>query len=847
MFTPERFAEIDQLFEKLLEAGSASEKEALLSAHREDSTLVREVQRLLELDRLDETTVVSRQSPEATTRRFAASLADEPRADDRIGAYRLVEPIGRGGMGIVWRAERADGVFEQQVALKFLSAGSLSQSAVQRFQRERQILADLSHDSIARLLDGGVDDEGRPFLVMELVDGSSIVEHCDRERLPLDARLRLVIAAARAVQAAHRRLIVHCDLKPANILVTSEGIVKLLDFGIAELLGGDSIEETGGLVLRRLTPEYASPELLAGDTATTSSDVYQLGLLAYELACGQRARPRVEEPLEGWIRNALTDPIPPAHEALGRGHDADSIATRRRTTVAGLRRQLTGDLDAILRRATEADPADRYASVDALVRDLERLLDHRAVDARQGGWAYRGRKLVRRHPAIASLASLLLLLLVGLADQNRRARQARERAERQAAASAALAVEKQEVADFLVSLLTDTSFRLQGEKVSVLQLLRRGVERADQELPAESTARTEIDEILGRVYYQLGSFPQALELLDQSVAARRAYQEDPAKLATSILLLAWAHGALGHHQQAKALLHEARQHYETRTDPAGRQALAEVLTRLSYIHGMQGELEPMLELRQKSLTLRRQLYGDDHLEVAQALNDLCFAYRDLGQYTQARADCVEALKIRRAHQLWVEVARTELNLALVESALGHVTAAQRLSLIGLERTEELFPPDHFRRAKALISRSRVLVGLGAVDEAASQLRRAREVYAFHFPDDHRDLALVARLEAEIDLQRGRPGDALPRLEWALETLRRDHDENQHLILQTRTVLAEALLATGNPTEAREHLVDVERRLAVGRSDDEIWLRRVRGHLASPATTAPARSVVPRNG
>lgn len=280
--TPDRLAVVDALFADLLEL-SDEERDRRLADHGDDPELVREVRALLDYDQLDDTTMVSRVGWDAA-RWLTLEAEDEGEPGERIGAYRLLHRIGRGGMGVVWMGERADGAFEQRVALKLLPAGFLSESAVQRFERERQILAHLNHDNIARLLDGGVDLRGRPFLAMELVEGSPIDAHCNDRRLPLEARLGLLISAARAVQAAHGSLIVHCDLKPANILVTEEGVVKLLDFGVAELVGGGEALAVSG-EHRLLTPQYASPESLSGRPLTILSDVYQLGLLAFELCC----------------------------------------------------------------------------------------------------------------------------------------------------------------------------------------------------------------------------------------------------------------------------------------------------------------------------------------------------------------------------------------------------------------------------------------------------------------------------------------------------------------------------------------------------------------------------------
>ena len=325
-------------------------------------------------------------------------------AGTRIGPFAVVRELGRGGMGTVYLARRADGQFEQTVALKLIRRGADTPTARRRFLAERQILARLNHPHIAALVDGGVSDDGRLWFAMECVDGTPITRHADERALGVDARLRLFRDAADAVRHAHQSLVVHRDLKPSNVLVTDDGIVKLLDFGIARLLGGDvagdvssadePLTRTG---LRLLTPEYAAPEQVRGESVTTVTDVYALGALLYELLTGRRAQ-QLERLTPGEMERVVceVDPPPPS-----------------RVAPEPVRARLRGDLDAIVLRAMHKDPARRYASVDALIEDLRRFTEGLPVQARRDSLGYRAGKFVRRHRVAVGMGSLALLALLG--------------------------------------------------------------------------------------------------------------------------------------------------------------------------------------------------------------------------------------------------------------------------------------------------------------------------------------------------------------------------------------------------------------------------------------------------
>jgi serine/threonine protein kinase/uncharacterized membrane protein len=361
---------------------------------------------------------------------FAAERqAQEPgREGERVGRYELIREIGRGGMGAVYLAERVDGEFEQRVAIKLLRRGVDTDDILARFRIERQILASLSHPHIARLLDGGATDDGRPFLVMELVEGVPITEHCDAQRLTVRERLHLFLQVARAVQHAHGKLIAHRDIKPSNILVTTDGTPKLLDFGIARLLDDDSPLASESprtrTELRLMTPEYASPEQLRGEPVTAASDAYQLGVLLYQLLAGRRPY-RLDGRTAGEVERIvaeedrpspsamLTAPPEPTQVAAGGAAPADpepeQVAHLRGTDVRGLRALLRGDLDTILMKAVQPEPERRYASAGELADDVQRHLDGLPILARTPSLGYRAGKFARRHRTATAVGALTLV------------------------------------------------------------------------------------------------------------------------------------------------------------------------------------------------------------------------------------------------------------------------------------------------------------------------------------------------------------------------------------------------------------------------------------------------------
>ncbi len=396
--TPARWGEVKTILASLLETDPSQRAAAMDRLCGSDSELRSSVESLLAMEQKAGTLLDSAAAPGAQWR------AEAP-APETIGPYRVVKEIGRGGMGVVYLGDRADGQYRKQVAIKLITAAHPDAQTGRRFERERQILAQLEHPGIARLLDGGSTSGGQPYFIMEYVDGLPLLEFCRRGALGVSERLLLFLQIADAVGYAHRRLIVHRDLKPGNILVTAEGQAKLLDFGLGQMIGGQEpsheITQAGPAPM---TPAYASPEQIRGESYTMAGDVYSLGVILYELLAGRRPYPATTNYLD--LARAICDEeAPPLADAV------DPAAPN----AAAQRRRLRGDLETIVAKALEKDPRRRYPTVDAFAADLRRYREGRPVAARKPTWRYRAARLAARHRVAVPAGALALLLIVGFA------------------------------------------------------------------------------------------------------------------------------------------------------------------------------------------------------------------------------------------------------------------------------------------------------------------------------------------------------------------------------------------------------------------------------------------------
>ncbi|HLT47546.1 MAG TPA: tetratricopeptide repeat protein [Rubricoccaceae bacterium] len=630
------------------------------------------------------------------------------REGQRIGTYRLVERLGEGGMGTVWLAERADGQFEQRVALKLVRAGLDSVGLRRRFRRERQILARLNHPHIARLLDGGVvtgpTGDEQPYLVMEFVDGEPITAYCDRRRLLTEARLGLFCQVAEAVQYAHHNLVIHRDLKPGNILVTEDTDgrpqVKLLDFGIARLLEDEGTDEVGArTLLNDLTPAYAAPEQVRGGPITMATDVYALGVILYELLTGRRpytftrytpaevervvSEVEPERPSDAVVRPSGLWPngdmdVVDASEPRTPGVGSSTVAANR----GGLRRRLRGDLDAIVLRALRKEPAARYATADALLEDIRRHLAGLPVTARPATQAYRLGRFVRRHRWGVAATTAFVVLLLGAttmtAVQSGRVATERDRARLEADKAT-------RVTDFLLSLFEANDPAVaRGDTLTAGALMERGLREADA-LRQQPDVQARMLEVIGRTYRRMGRSDLAEAPLERALALRRQLHPQPhPDLARSLFWAAVVSGDLDDFGRAEELFKEAlamQRGLYGETHPE----LVATLYNLGGVLHFQGRQAETDTLFQEAFQIFRRIPDASDPETMRTLVDMArYLY-----YSQALDDAEILYRsvLQKQEAYYGEVhpapATTRLELARVLSSTHRYRESERMYREGL--------------------------------------------------------------------------------------------------------------------------------------------------------------------
>jgi eukaryotic-like serine/threonine-protein kinase len=836
-----RWARIDSLFGEALDRPPADRLDYLAVACGDDRELFEAVRSLLENEAAAGEVIgdsVTEFAPGliASLEAEADGPADGGMVGHRVGPYRVLSEIGRGGMGAVYLAERADGEFEKRVALKLVKRGMDTDEILRRFQFERRILASLEHPNIARLYDGGAANDGRPYLVMELVAGERITDYCDGRGLTIPERLTLFRSVCAAVQHAHQNLVVHRDIKPSNIVVTADGTPKLLDFGIAKLVdedGGDAPRTRTGM--RILTPEYAAPEQLRGDPVTTASDVYALGAVLYELLTGRRPfqRPDAHADDPRSSRRAAARPsaavCAPAGQAVG---DAN-LAAARRTTADRLRRVLEGDLDSIVLKALEEDPGLRYQSAQQLVEDLDRFRDGLPILARHAGLGYRVGKLARRHRAALATASLVAVSLVGgfgaALWQAAYAASERDRAERERAVAEDERAAAEEVAAFLEGMFAAANpFSAQPGRMDTLRIgtfLERGAERIGDQFGDRPLVRARMLSVLGRAYRSLGAYDRAEPLLAEALDTYRAAHGDRhvevagAMNALGNLYLAQerAGDAEALHRQALEVrrellgpdhpdvaqslnnlasalqnagrLDEAQPLYDEvlafhrRLDTPDPATYADVLNARMVLAFRKDDLQSALPLAREILDINRDLFGDAHPRVAQSLNNLGQLLARTGAAEEAEPLLRESLAMNQEifggeHP---NIAAGTVNLAGVLAKLGQVTEADSLYLDGIAMNRRLLGDRHPALAVALTNHADLLAGRGAHMEAEALYRQALDINRAAFGPVHMNVGIVTARLADSLCRQGRTEDGSALYREAVATLRATLPEQHSLI------------------------------------------------------------------
>ena len=705
----------EELFDEIVELAAPDRARRLAEIAATDPALAARLARMLDADE-EATDFLAR--PAAEILGAGADGSSLP-AGTRVGSWRLLELLGRGGMGEVYLAERDEGTFVQRAALKLIKRGMDSRAIVRRFVRERQILSRLEHPGIARLLDGGSAEDGRPFFVLERVEGVPIDEHCRTRGLTLEERLRLVRGVCAAVDSAHHNLVVHRDLKPANILVTAEGEAKLLDFGIAKLLsGGEDEEETAHLTqlgARVLTPAYAAPEQILGEPVTTATDVYALGVLLFELITGALPHAREQRSLSSLASGVERETA-----------ERPSGVLRRADTR--LARRVAGDLDLIVLTAMHRDPARRYASAAALADDLGRFLSGRPVRARADSRGYRLRKFVGRNRLPVAAAGLgLAALLIGLGMalwQAHAARQAARRADVEA-------MRAERVKSFLLSVFRQSDpNQTGGAAVTARELLEKGAQRIDVELAGEPVTQAEVLDAVANIEVNLGLADPALAHARKALALREArLPRGDARTAQSRVLLGNTQRLHGDLTGAKRTLEKAL--VETVT-ARGEDSLEAAEARRCLAQALRAPTDRTLaiELLRQALAIIRRRSGEGSVETAETLWELGGKLEEGEQYPEAEKTYREALaRLERAFGLrHPKVAMAQADLAGLLDRLSRPQEARKLLEAAIATQRAILGPRHPDLAQTLFSYGLLLVGRQELKAAEAALQEALGIY-----------------------------------------------------------------------------------------------------------------------
>lgn len=775
-----------------------------------------------------------------------------------IPGYRVLEEIGHGGMGSVYQAERSGEDFSQRVAIK-LVRGFATAPVLERFRRERALLASLQHPNIARLYDGGSTAQGQPYLVMELVEGETLDRWCQRTRPDLGTRLRLLRTLCMAIQHAHQNLVLHRDLKPANVMVRTDGEPVLLDFGVGKLLHSDSVdapdEPRPTTQFIGLTPAYASPEQLRGEASTTLSDVYGLGLILFELLCG--------EPLRA---NAKTTTRRQPSRVAARGAD----------WLARDARLLRGELDTIVARALHEEPARRYPSAAALAEDLQAWSEGRPVRAVADAWHYRLRKFVGRHPLGVSFSSLGVLALLALSLWLAQALQsAREQA---------LAAEQS--AQFLVDLLKASAPEsTRGGELSVRDLLARAEVSLEAREFARPEVRARLEAALGDIHHSLGSWEQAEALLGQAVRhLRERPGQDPTAMIQALTNLARVQTSQGRYslavQSADEALREARRSLpdgapatghvlqtrgvvlqelgrqdEARVDfesaralfaaagPEQRGPLAATLHNLGWAARRQGDGARAGELLQQSLDMKLAEYGALHPSTFNTRNLLAMVENEAGDYDAAALRLQSLLADQREllGEPSAQIARTLSDLGfslhdggrLVEAALHLQAAIAQHDQLGTTGTERAPPLNNYA---SLLEDQERFVEAEPLFRQSLLIRQQVQAGPQSIGRAHNNLARLLLLAGRIEEAQQEAEAA-----WALrQTLQpAEHAER----LDALALLARVAVAGGDLDSATAYLQAFETALGTAQAPAQQQRRRMEAEAEMAAARGEFRREV----
>jgi len=792
---------------QLLDLPLSQREDALKQLCGDDATLQREARAYLAA----ESKAAMFSKPAVSLDRPDSAFAE----GDAVGPYQIVSKLAQGGMGEVYLAERSDGAYRGQVAIKTLRRGISDADIVRRFEAERQILAALNHPHIASLLDGGAAKDGLPFLAMEYVEGEDILTYCDSRRLTIAERLGLFGKVCSAVQYAHQSLVVHRDLKPGNILVTPEGEPKLLDFGIAKILAPDSVGSTATTQagMRPMTPEYASPEQILGLPITTATDIYALGLLLFELLTGLRAHIFDKAQLSDF-RRVVCEETPPkpsvaATDSMAERPDTERApnaverAAHRGTEPQRLRRLLAGDLDNIVHTALRKEPSRRYASAEQMARDVARHLAGFPVSARGDSWRYQAGKFIGRHRLGVVAACLAVLAVIfftaALQVKNDRIAAERDEALRQKSRS-------EEVTRFMIDVFDNADPYQPGEEMTARELLARATERMQRGWDRHPALKADLMIALGQVNAKLGRFEEAEAFLREGLAIRAKSGD---KLALAECLRHW--GALllamGEYEPADKALSRASALAEERLGPrhAGLEPILASLSELRYLQGRYAEGERLVR---RALSIQEADPETEPLAYGDNLGNLAIFLDTQGRFDEAETLYRKVLALQETalgpnHLI---LGNTVFNFAASLSDQARYPEAADLYLRAIDIYSQHLGPDHPFVGSAYSDLGVVHEKTGALDEAKRCFHAALTICDSSLGADHSECASILNNLGLVCLARSEQAQAVRLFEKAIAAFSASAGAEHPDVANMRTNLGRALCAMGRFEEAeRQHL------------------------------------------
>ncbi|MEP6483900.1 MAG: tetratricopeptide repeat protein [Rudaea sp.] len=774
----QRWRRISVIFDQVVEAPPERHSALLDELCAGDDSMRRELEQLLAADENAEVFDSGLNSARGAAAAEWANAAETPswQADERIGPWRILRELGRGGMGVVLLAARADGQFEQRAAIKLIKRGMDTDAVQARFLRERQILARLEHPHIARLLDGGITEDGRPYFAMEYVDGEPLLKYCAQCDLGLKQRVKLFAEICAAVQFAHAQLVVHRDIKPSNILVTADGQAKLLDFGIAKLLDDShgGMTQTFDARHRPLTPAYAAPEQMSGQPVSTATDIYSLGVVLFELLTGKRPYSVRDDANVDDAQRAMETTRPPLASKSVEGD------------VRIAAHELRGDLDTIIATAMQREPQRRYATVDAFAKDLQRFFSGQPISARRDSLGYRVRKFVGRHRLGVAAATFGMVILI--ASLVFALWQAREKS-RQAMMS-------QQVTQFLVGIFRGADPAVsRGANVTTQDLLDQGSERLRSDTSVAPAVRARLLQTIATTYSDLGLYDRALPLVDEALELRRGDGvSNPADIAESLDELGRIYRLKADYARAEPLLREALQ-LRSAALSSDDPARIESLDHLGTLLRSEGDFRAADANFEKAMQLSEQRFGKDATETARYVDDYAANIDDQGKRRQALELYRRALAIREKNLGAddAEVATSLINLGTHLDDTGEYIEATHLLERALKIRRQVYGPAHPLVGFAELALCGVYESVDKLDDAGNLAQDALAIFRRGLPADHPKISESLNMLGILRATRRDFAGAVPLMRETAERYRRTLGEDHPDTLVAENNLAYALL------------------------------------------------------